>query len=219
MKPDLAPRNWRTFAILFPAVMLLSACGAEAPKEVSPSRNTGSTNPAATQSSSSSPATVPMRASGAGAESNDIKWTPPPRWEAKPGGGMRAATYLIPAAKGDTEGAECAIFLNIGGGVDANINRWIGQFEQPDGSSSEAKSKQKKEAVNGLPVTMVDLTGTFAGGGMAMGQPSGKKPDYRLLGAIVEGPTGEVFFKLTGPAKTIAAAQGEFQAMVKSVKR
>ena len=132
---------------------------------------------------------------------------------------MRTATYLIPAAAGDSEGGECAVFLNIGGGVDANIKRWIGQFEQPDGGSSEAKATQKKEAVNGLPVTLVDLTGTFAGGGMAMGQPSVKKTNYRLLGAIIEGPNGEVFFKLTGPAKTIAAAQSEFQTMVKSVKK
>jgi len=132
---------------------------------------------------------------------------------------MRAATYLIPAAAGDTEGAECAVFVNIGGGVDANIKRWIGQFEQPDGGSSEAKAKQKKEAVNGLPVTMVDLTGTFAGGGMAVGQPSPKRPGYRLLGAIVEGPNGEVFFKLTGPAKTVAAAQNEFEALIKSVRK
>jgi hypothetical protein len=40
-----------------------------------------------------------------------------------------------------------------------------------------------------------------------------------LLGAIIEGPSGEVFFKLTGPAKTIAAAESEFQAMLKSVKK
>src|SRR5262249_48149986 len=40
--------------------------------------------------------------------SGAVKWSAPRRWEAKPAGGMRAATYLIPAAKGDSEGAECA---------------------------------------------------------------------------------------------------------------
>jgi hypothetical protein len=132
---------------------------------------------------------------------------------------MRAATYIAPAAKGDSEGGECAVFTNIGGGVQANIDRWIGQFEQPDGSSSEAKAKQEKETINGFAVTMVDLTGIFTGAGMAMGQPSTRKPNYRLLGAIVEGASGEVFFKLTGPAKTIAAAQSDFQAMLKSIKK
>lgn len=131
---------------------------------------------------------------------------------------MRSATYLIPAAPGDSEGAECAVFENIGGGVDANIKRWIGQFEQPDSGSSDAKAKQAKETINGFPVSTVDLTGIFAGGGMAMGQPSVKKPGYRLLGAIIETPSGPVYFKMTGPEKTMAAAQKEFQEMLKSVK-
>ena len=127
---------------------------------------------------------------------------------------MRAATYIIPAAKGDSEGAECAVFENLGGGVEANINRWIGQFEKTEGTPN-----QKKEMINGLPVTTVDVSGTFKGGGPMMGQSSGPKSGYRLLGAIVEGPSGDVFFKLTGPAKTVAAAQNEFQTMLKSLKK
>jgi len=128
---------------------------------------------------------------------------------------MRAATYIIPAAKGDSEGGECAVFVNLGGGVQANITRWIGQFDKTDGSPN-----QKSETINGLPVTTVDVSGTFKGGGpmMGMGQSSAPKDGYRLLGAIVEGPEGDVFFKLTGPAKTVAAAQDEFQAMLKSLK-
>jgi hypothetical protein len=127
---------------------------------------------------------------------------------------MRAATYIIPAAKGDSEGAECAVFPNLGGGVEANITRWIGQFEKVEGTPN-----QKKEMINGLPVTTVDVSGTFKGGGPMMGQSGGPKSGYRLLGAIVEGPEGDIFFKLTGPAKTVAAAQSEFQAMLKSLKK
>jgi hypothetical protein len=150
----------------------------------------------------------------------DVSWTTPSRWKTNPGTGMRAATYIIPAAAGDGDGAECAVFKNIGGGVAANIKRWIDQFEQTDGSSSDSKAKQNKETINGLNVSTVDLTGTFKGGGMAMaGQPTAKKPGYRLLGAIVETPQGEIFFKLTGPEKTVAAAQPEFQSLLKSIKK
>ena len=127
---------------------------------------------------------------------------------------MRAATYIVPPAKGDSEGAECAVFVNLGGGVQANITRWIGQFENTDGAPN-----QKSETIGGLPVTTVDVSGTFKGGGPMMGQSSGPKAGYRLLGAIVEGPEGDVFFKLTGPAKTVAAAHDEFQAMLKSLKK
>jgi len=227
MKFNSAPYRWRISAILFSLSLLLSAC-AEAPKDGAPGTTAGSSNASAppassgvavghgSDASSSTPATVPMQA---GVASGEVTWTAPPRWEAKPASGMRRATYLIPAAAGDQEGAECAVFTNIAGGVDANIKRWLGQFEQPDGSSSEAKAKQKTETINGLSVTSVDLTGTFAGGGMAMGQPSVKKTGYRLLGAIVESPQGDIFFKMTGPAKTMAAAQAEFQTLLKSLKK
>lgn len=227
MKFNFAPGKWRTTAILFSFSMLFSAC-ADAPKEVPP----GQTAPASTSSSSpqsapgvavghgssapaTAPASVPMQSGGGGGA---VKWTTPSRWQTGPEKPMRSATYLIPAAPGDSEGAECAVFENIGGGVDANIKRWIGQFEQPDSGSSDAKAKQAKETINGFPVSTVDLTGIFAGGGMAMGQPSVKKPGYRLLGAIIETPSGPVYFKMTGPEKTMAAAQKEFQEMLKSVK-
>lgn len=229
MKSNISPDNWRSSVIIFSMSLLLAAC-AEAPKEVPPSQSDGSSatmssSPSAPNSSglavghdsgsSPSGATVPMQSGGTNSK---VKWAAPSRWQTGPEKPMRAATYLIPAAAGDSEGAECAVFAGIGGGVQANIDRWIGQFEQPDGSDSAGKAKQKKETINGMNVTMVDLTGTFAGGGMAMGQPATKKTGYRLLGAIVEAPDGEIFFKLTGPAKTVAAAQNEFQSLLKSIK-
>ena len=36
------------------------------------------------------------------------------------------------------------------------------------------------------------------------------------VGAIVEGPGGNVFIKFTGPAKTIAASQAEFEQLLNS---
>ena len=171
---------------------IFSACAAP-PKEVQPEQSA---------------------ASGAGAGSVPVKWTMPARWKEGPPRQMRAATYLIPAAEGDSEGAECAVFANLGGGVQANIDRWIGQFEKTDGPPN-----QKSETINELPVTTLDVSGTFKGGGPMMGQSSGSKAGYRLLGAIVEGPEGDVFFKLTGPAKTVAAAHDDFQAMLKSLKK
>ena len=198
---------------------IFSACAA-APKEIQPEQSAApaaKSTPGAARiavghdsSGSSTSASVAPGSQGSG----PVKWAPPSRWEAKPASGMRAATYIIPAAKGDSEGGECAVFVNLGGGVQANITRWIGQFEKTDGAPN-----QKSETINGLPVTTVDVSGTFKGGGPMMGQSSGPKAGYRLLGAIVEGPEGDVFFKLTGPAKTVAAAHDDFQAMLKSLKK
>jgi hypothetical protein len=202
-------------SVLTLSLISLAAC-APAPKEVATNQPA---TPSAGSSSGSSGIAVGHDAAPATASQNDtgapVKWTPPSRWEAKPASGMRAATYLIPAAAGDSEGGECAVFLNIGGGVKANIDRWINQFDAADAPNA----KQKKETFNGFDVTTVDLSGTFKGGGPMMGQSTGPKSGYRLLGAVVETPEGEVFFKLTGPAKTIAAAQNEFQSMLKSLKK
>ncbi len=42
------------------------------------------------------------------------------------------------------------------------------------------------------------------------------KSDFRLLGAIVEGPNGNVFLKFAGPSKTIAANQQKFEQLLAS---
>jgi hypothetical protein len=44
------------------------------------------------------------------------------------------------------------------------------------------------------------------------------KQRYRLLGAIVESPRGSVFFKFTGPAKTVAENQSIFEKMLSTLK-
>ena len=218
------------FKLIVFAPLLLAACAAP-PREVTPGQSSESSQmtaatPAAPSvavghDSSDSAAAAPVAAAqpaGSAQGSGGVKWSMPSRWQTGPEKPMRAATYLIPAAPGDSEGGECAVFMNIGGGVDANIKRWIGQFQQSDGSSSTSKAKQNKETVNGFQVTTVDLTGVFNGGMAMMGQAPAQKTNYRLLGAIVETPQGEVFFKLTGPEKTISAAQADFTALIKSIK-
>lgn len=184
----------------------------------------GAPAPSAADSGSASQAptsALPSAPQAAGPGSaGGIKWAAPKGWSLGPERSMRAATYMIPAAGGDPEGGECAVFFfgpGQGGGVQANIDRWIGQFEQPDGRPSAELAKQNKEVINGMTVTTVDLTGTFAGGGPMMGGSASKKTGYRMLGAIVEGPQGAVFFKFTGPAATVAASQDDFRALLKSL--
>lgn len=154
-------------------------------------------------------------------EAGGLKWTAPTEWTVQGERPMRVATYSIPAAKGDTESAELAVFYfgeGKGGGVEANVKRWVSQFQKTDGSSVEKDAKTKKETLAGFPVTMVDVKGTYAGGGPMMG-PSTPKPGFRLIGAIVEGPGGAVFFKLTGPEKTVSGAEKTFRKMLEGLKK
>ena len=148
-----------------------------------------------------------------------VRWTAPAAWKTEAARPMRAATYSIPLAAGDHGIAECVVNYfgpGQGGGVEANIERWRGQVQGPDGKPAAAKID--KRTLRGIPITMIDATGTYTG----MGGPmmAGTKPvaGYRLVGAIVEGPGGSVFFKLTGPAKTIAAQQKNFEQMLASIQ-
>jgi hypothetical protein len=154
-------------------------------------------------------------------EAGGVAWTAPAEWAVQPERPMRAATYSIPAAKGDGEPAELAVFYfgeGKGGGVDANVKRWVNQFKKTDGSSLEKEVKPKQEQIAGLPVTWVDVKGTYMGGGPMMG-PASPKPGYRLIGAIVESPAGALFFKLTGPERTVTAVEKPFHKMLEGMKK
>lgn len=148
-----------------------------------------------------------------------VRWTAPAAWKAEAARPMRAATYSIPNVAGETGTAECVVNYfgpGQGGDVAANIERWRGQVLGADGKPAPAKID--KRTVRGVPITLIDASGTYTG----MGGPmmAGAKPvaGYRLIGAIVEGPGGNVFFKLTGPAKTIAAQQKNFEQLLASIQ-
>ena len=116
----------------------------------------------------------------------------------------------------DAEAGEVAVFFfgpGQGGSVDANVERWSRQFEGPP------KPERSQKRVNDLAITIVRLAGTYLAPGGPMMQSQGKRPDYRLTGVIVEAPEGLVFFKLTGPAATVGAAQADFDALVASLAK
>jgi hypothetical protein len=145
-----------------------------------------------------------------------LTWAVPKSWTVGPEKQMRAATYVVQPQSGDAEGGECAVFYfgqGVGGDIESNVSRWVSQFEQPDGPKNESKE------VNGLKVTIVQIAGTYLAPSGPMMMASGKKENFRLRGAIVEGPQGSVFFKFTGPDKTVTAATAAFDAMIGSLSK
>ena len=150
-----------------------------------------------------------------GPSAGGVSWTVPAGWQTAPERPMRVGTYLIPAA-GGAEAGECGVFFfgrGQGGSVEDNLARWKSQFE------SAGPPKEQTATVNGLKVHEMDVSGTYTSPGGPMMQSQGKKPGWRLLGAIVEAPDGLVFFKCTGPAATMAKAEKDFQALVKSLTK
>jgi hypothetical protein len=146
----------------------------------------------------------------------EVRWTMPATWKAEEQRPMRLATYKV------APDSECGVYYfgsGQGGSVEANLDRWIGQFLQADGKPSKDAAHVAKRSVHGLPVTTVDVSGAYTGmGGPTAPTASPAVPGYRLLGAIVEGPQGSIFFKLVGPAKTMAANQAAFDQMIGSLE-
>lgn len=157
-------------------------------------------------------------AAGTTASAAGVSWTIPEGWDVMGPRPMRAATYMI--GDGDNV-SECAVFFfgtGQGGDVQSNIDRWIGQFQQPDGSDSKSKARTEHRHAGDFEVDIIDLTGTYQSGGMG-GQPVVPKPGYRLLGAIVGAPEGPLFFKLTGPEAAVGEIRPHFDNLIASIRK
>lgn len=132
---------------------------------------------------------------------------------------MRLAEFVVPRVQGDSEDGELIVYFfgGSGGSVDANIERWIGQF-QPAAGKAPAKPARVVTSVGPLKVTSVDVSGTYIAE-MRPGAPERfNKPNFRMRAAVVETPKGPYFVKFTGPARTVAQASAAFDQFIKSLR-
>jgi hypothetical protein len=98
------------------------------------------------------------------------------------------------------------------------VDRWIGQIQQPDGAASSGRAKRGTQTVNGLKVSTVDVSGTYVAEVRPGAAERFNKPGFRLRAAVVETPRGPYYIKMTGPAKTVAAAEPAYAALLASLK-
>jgi len=133
---------------------------------------------------------------------------------------MRVAQFVLPRSMGDTLDAELVVYYfgGSGGSVAANIDRWLGQVQQADGKPSAAVAQRQKRTVNGLSVTLVDVSGTYVAEMTPGATERHNNPNFRLRAGVIETPNGPYFIKLTGPAKTVAAWDKAFEQFVASLK-
>jgi len=120
------------------------------------------------------------------------RWEKPLRWREEASTGLRLATFSV----SDLESTgQCTLvpLPGDGGGIQANVQRWLEQLSLPLFSPSELAdflSRQKKMRTNGgLPVMVIDFT--------TLGrrqEPSGAS----MLAAIISGENQTLFVKLRG---------------------
>src|SRR5689334_20553523 len=92
-----------------------------------------------------------------------LSFSTPPGWHSTPpASSMRIAQFTLPRAEGDAADAELVVYFfgGSGGSVDANIERWTGQMQQPDGKPV-ASVKRDTVHANGLTITLIDVSGTY----------------------------------------------------------
>jgi hypothetical protein len=140
-----------------------------------------------------------------------VTMTAPETWvRRQPRVRIIAHEFSVPAAEGETEGR--VTVMGAGGGVDANISRWNGQF------GAGAKSNREKIKVSGTEVHIVDISGTFMDRARPFDKPTPRE-NYRMLGAIiVAGDLGQYYVKFYGPRKTVDENEKAFRKMVDGMK-
>jgi hypothetical protein len=155
------------------------------------------------------------------AVSGELTYQVPEGWVAEnPSSRMRKAQFRIPGTSADMA-AEMAVFYfpKSGGSVQANLDRWYGQFVQPDGSVTREKAMIETREVNDLKVTTVYFTGTYMkSSAPMMGGKKEELPGYAMWGAIVEGKGAPWFFKATGPQSTIDGSKADFEKFIGTFK-
>ena len=133
----------------------------------------------------------------------------PDGWEpVAPSSGMRIAQWSLPGEADD--GAEAVIFYfgeGQGGGVDANLARWFGQFEQPDGTSTKDRAKIAERDLNGLKLTIADMRGTYVASVRPGSRARNHRPGYRMIAAVVEGTGGPWYVRVLGPDGNVVPAR------------
>jgi hypothetical protein len=151
-----------------------------------------------------------------------LKSTTPAVWKVekppKESKKFRLHQFRVPKAGDDKEDAlMLVIYLGEGSGGTAkdNVERWKGLFTPPKGKDIDDVTKVEKMKVSSVEVTYVDVRGTYNGAPFEKAKP---KPNYRMLAVYFDSKTGPYFFRMVGPAKTVAEHKKGFDEWLKAFK-
>ena len=136
-----------------------------------------------------------------------------------PSSSMRLAQWSLPGEGADA--AEAVIFYfgeGQGGGVEANLERWFGQFEQPDGSSTRERATVENRELPDLALTVADVSGTYVASVRPGARERQNRPGYRMIAAIAEGEGGPWYIRVLGPEATVSHWEDDVQEFFASLR-
>ena len=145
--------------------------------------------------------------------------TPPTIWQKKaPRSRLVEHEFSIPSDMEEVADVRITI-MQAGGGVEANIERWIGQFSQPDGTATKARAKRQQRKIAEQEVYVVDISGSYKDQPQGPFGPSVDRSDYRMLAAILKTEGGNFFIKMYGHQDLIAKSEAAFGEFLESLKK
>lgn len=144
-------------------------------------------------------------------------FAPPEGWQPEPASGMRKFQFRLPRSDGDGEDGSVVVFhfgVGGGGGVDANIERWRGQFT---GVEHGVDTVETIDGADADRMTVLDIAGRY----VAETRPgSGERvdhPDWRMIAAVVEIEGGPFFVKAMGPNLTMGKWERSIRAYLRGI--
>ncbi len=117
--------------------------------------------------------------------------------------GFIDARFQIPTPHGDVT-LTCS---SNAGGIETNVQRWIGQFHPPEGKRPVIGDLD----VGGKKATWVDLAGEFDAGPMAGANPGKSGPIERMLGVAIPLGSRDFYLKLTGSDAAVSDIRSAFR--------
>jgi hypothetical protein len=155
----------------------------------------------------------------------DLAADAPAEWKTQePKSQLRSHEFVLPGAeKGVADGILFVMHFGKGGGggLDANLQRWYGMVEQPDGGSTEKASKKTEiKDVAGGKVVWLDMPGTYLDRPTPMSQQVTKRPNYRVFAAMIDaGKDGPYWIRAYGPEPVMKAHRDGFEKFLKSIAK
>ncbi|MGB5267355.1 MAG: hypothetical protein WBN30_12235 [Polyangiales bacterium] len=141
----------------------------------------------------------------------------PAKWNAQaPKSAMRRAQLSAPGSAGAAELVVYFFGPQGAGTAQENLDRWVGQFSNPDGSAV-SDAKQTSSKVSGMDITRLDVAGQYAGGMNPAGQQQPGQANQRMVAAIVNSQGGPYYFKFVGPSATVAENVAAFDGLIASL--
>jgi hypothetical protein len=149
-----------------------------------------------------------------------LKFTIPSKWVIESSDNpARAGQWLVPPLHGQGEGGEVVAFFfgpGLGGSTKDNIEAWIGTMFNAEGHPAAAEVKTHQTA--GFNISQVVIFGTYNQVVPLPGVPPRPRSNYGLLGAVIENPKGNIYWRFTGPEPLITASIPLFNKIIDSVK-